>query len=351
MDKAKELREARRKMQKRTDQQNNFQYKKIRIGQGNIQSVIDRKQKLVMLASEAEREWNKLSLLCSMPIIISMILSLLTCKNKPINLVMLCMTMLKSIDFITNFFSSYEDTLAKEDQYSEYWKDKIMARLPVQLPMPDVMHIMEYTFDNCRMWFSGAPVIEAGDLIRLTARTGAGKTTFVNALKGVREGLVLAHHQPLNYFDNIAHLRQDIREAYHFSDISLSELFETRNENIIIELLDVVGLSEWYAKLGSIHTEIKNAISGGQKTQLCLAITMLESVNRQMIIMDEPEQGIDKENVPEILERVFEWLHGRNPAMRIIFISHLCDCVVARLPAHKHWHITREQNVLNMIIE
>ena len=351
MIKAKELREKMRKMNNRMKKQDDFQYEKLRIGHGNIQSIIERKEELNKLSLEMEWEWNKLSLLCTMPIIISMILSLLTCENKPINLVILCLTMLKSVKYVTNFFNSYEDTLAKEAQYDEYWEGKTYMELPRQFDI-GVLTIAEYSFKGQTMWFNRPAVIRLGDVIRLTGKTGAGKTTFINALKGVREGLVLSELAPLNHFSHISHLRQDIRSAYHFSNISLSELFETTSTNAIMEVLEVVKLLEWYREEfdGDIFTDIDNNISGGQKTQLCLGITIMEGVRKQMIIMDEPEQGLHPEIIPEILESVFSWMKKKNPDLIIIFISHVCDCIVSSLPEHQHWHITRTKHEFNLTI-
>ncbi len=348
MTNAKKLREKRRDLQSRIDRQNNFQYKKIRIGQGDIKSVIERKKKLCDVMNEIQMEWNKLSLLCSMPIILMSILSLLTCDGKPINLVILCMTMLKSVQFTTAFFNSYEDNMTKEEKYANYWMTKIESDLPPQYPIPETLKIIKYSFRGVDMWFNGVPAFRSGEIIRLTGASGAGKTTFINALKGVREGLILDHNTPLNYFNNISHLRQDIREAYHFSNISLSELFDDASEKNIIEALHVVGLMEWYRSIGSIYDDIKNNISGGEKTKLCLAITMLEGVRKQMLIMDEPEQGLDTEQIPQILENVFTWLYSKNPNLRIIFISHLCDCIVGSLPKHRHWHISRENDCFSL---
>lgn len=350
MTKAKDLRISNRNLLTRTSKQNNFQYKKIRIGQGNIPEIIARNQKLVEISSEIEWEWTKLSLLCSIPIIISIVLSLLTCKCKPINLAILCTTMLGSISTIASFFNSYEDMVAKEDQYEEYWKDKIAAQLPKQFSIPEVTKIVEYSFNGQTMWFNKPADIKVGKIIRLTGSTGAGKTTFINALKGVSKGLVLEDRNPLNYFNSISHLRQDIREAYHFSDITLSELFGNTSEETITEILDIVGMREWYKGIGSIHNDINNNISGGEKTKLCLGITILEGVNRQLIILDEPEQGLDAEAIPIIFNKVFKWLHMRNPRLRIIFISHICECIVKNLPQHDHWHITRNSDGLKMII-
>jgi ABC-type transport system involved in cytochrome bd biosynthesis fused ATPase/permease subunit len=348
MKKSKELRTQHREAENRYKKQDDFQYQKIRIGQGSIDAILERREKLNAIKNMMEHEWNKLFLICSAPIVASVVLSLFHQRDNHINLVILCTMMLKSIRFVTAFFSTYEDTLAKREEYEKYWQGKEYTVLPPQYPI-ETLNIIKYQFKGKEMQFSAPLVLKQGDIVRVTGETGSGKTTFINALKGVRNGMLLSKHEPLNHFTYISHLRQDIRGAYCFSNISLAELFETDNEREVLEVLEVVYLLEWYEEIGGdIYADINNRVSGGQKTQLCLAITIAEGIRKQLLILDEPEQGLHPELVPHIIGNVFAWLREKNPNLIIVSVSHVCECIVRQLPLHKHWHITRTKTELKL---
>lgn len=356
MKKARDLRTEFKNIEKKYSKMNDFQMQKLRIGKGNISSIIDRRQELSKMIMNMEYQWNKLSILCSMPIIISVFLSLLTCEANHINLVMFCMVMLKSTEFITKFCNSYYESRTKHEKYDEYWNNKSYTIFPKQIHIPNVVRIMEYSFNGNLMVFAngGEPLcIERGKTYRLTGSTGSGKTSFINALKGAQDGIILDVNSTKNYHKFISHLRQDIRSAYYFSEITLSEMFESVSEKYIKKMLRVVGLTEWFEKImdGNIYKDINNNISGGQRTMLCMALTIVEGIHSQMIIMDEPEQGLDTELIPELFESVFSWLRKNNPDLIIIFVSHVCDCVVRKLPEHTHWHIENEDGVRIMYVE
>jgi ABC-type transport system involved in cytochrome bd biosynthesis fused ATPase/permease subunit len=340
---AKEVRMQNREMAERYKKQDDFQYQKIRIGQGSIDSIMARKDELLVVQNKKESEWKKLFLLCSIPIIVASTLSMFHQKDGHMNLVLLCTIMLKSIGFISAFFNTYEESLAKADEYAKYWDGKRFTKLPEQYPIKTIK-ILEYEFKDRNLVFKQPLVLSRGSIISLTGKTGAGKTTFINALKGVCSGMKLSKYEPLNHFTYISHLRQDIRGAYHFSNISLSELFDTTSKTLILEVLEVVNLMEWFEDIGDIFADINNRISGGQKTQLCLAITIFEGVGKQLLILDEPEQGLHPELIPDIIGNVFKWLHTKNPDLIIIFISHVCGCVAKCLPKHIRWHIIRDKN-------
>lgn len=147
-------------------------------------------------------------------------------------------------------------------------------------------------------------------------------------------------------------MRQDIRDSIPFNDISIKDLFSRYDDNDIKDILCVVGLSKWLTVTmnNDLSKQIQNKISGGQKTLFCLALSLIEAVDKQMLILDEPEQGLDMELIPDMLANVFEWIISKNPELRIIFISHLCDCVVSKLPKHSHWHIVRDDNEYTLTI-
>ena len=349
-----EMRKVLRKAHQNNNKLNNYESSKIRIGQGDVAKIVERKRVHNILLNEFEHEWIKLSTMCSIPIIMACIASLFSFESQPINIIMLCTKLLKSIGQITGFLSAYEDTIAKEKLYDTFWEGKNPTPLPKQYRM-DILTIHKYCFKGMCTIFNQIPKIFPGDIIRLVGETGCGKTTFVNALKGVIDGLVLdSIYHPLNHFNHIVHLRQDIRDSTPFIKVSICDLFGGISRDKIIEVLIIVGLEEWFYEVmnGNIYGDIANSISGGQRTLFCTAVVLIEasSLNTQLLILDEPEQGLDTELIPEFLTNILEWLHMENPELRIIFISHLCDCVVEQLPENICWTLKIEDGQSSLFI-
>ena len=195
--------------------------------------------------------------------------------------------------------------------------------------------------------------INKGDIIRITGGTGAGKTTFINTLLGKdKDGKVNAIIDLKSIHDKVIHLRQDIRDATPFGRVSIYDLFASNDEQTIYQMLSVVGLLDWFENdmKKSFTNHIDGKISGGQKTLLCIAMTLFETsrMKKEMIILDEPEQGLDEEIIRKTFESMIDWLKNVNPHIRILFISHCCDCIVSRLPKHKHWHLERNKETFRL---
>ena len=70
-------------------------------------------------------------------------------------------------------------------------------------------------------------------------------------------------------------------------------------------------------------------LSGGEKMRLSILYTLwdLNKRNKQVLILDEPEQGLDMELVPDIILDIINY----NPEMTVFIITHLCDCTVSKL--------------------
>ena len=64
--------------------------------------------------------------------------------------------------------------------------------------------------------------------------------------------------------------------------------------------------------------------SGGQKSRLCLATRCyeIEKFNKQILIMDEPEQGSDSDTIVKVINNIC----AKYNKCTIIMITHMCNC-------------------------
>lgn len=360
MKKMKQDRTTSKKISKTNTQRNRLDYSKLRLGDSHvINDIVSREIAVEETYKQREANWQDMGNLTSLPLLFAMLICILSQSvESRLDLSFFFIGLYQNIHQITGFLGQYESIKMKRDKYNEYWNNKTFKHLPEQRSLNDhnekfIVKDYSYLGTGPKLLFNQLISIEKGDIIRLTGSTGAGKTTFVNALKGVVHGLTLSSDiDPMCYLSQISHMRQDIRDAIPFGEVSIMDLFNNCDEKLILSVFKSVGLMKWFKVQmnENLHKQINNNISGGQKTLFCLAITLINAINKQMLILDEPEQGLDTELVPQTMANIFTWIKERNPNLRIIFISHLCECVVKRLPKHKHWHLNREDTLFNLTV-
>ena len=360
MKKMKQDRLKSKKVSKTNTQRNRLDYSKLRLGDSQvIDDIVSRETTVEETYKQREQNWQDMGNLTSMPLLFAMLICILSQPiESRLDLSFFFLGLYQNVFQITGFLGQYESIKLKRDKYNEYWKDKTFKPLPEQRSLDDNNEkfiVKEYSYlgNGPKVCFDQLISIDKGDIIRLTGSTGAGKTTFVNALKGVVPGLVLSSNiDPMSYLSKISHMRQDIRDAIPFGEVSILDLFNNCNKDLILSVFNAVGLMKWFKVQMNedLHKQINNNISGGQKTLFCLAITLVDAMDKQMLILDEPEQGLDTELVPQTMANIFTWMKEKNPTLRIIFISHLCECVVKRLPKHDHWHLKRDEKVFALTV-
>ncbi len=164
---------------------------------------------------------------------------------------------------------------------------------------------------------------ESGRIYLLSGRSGKGKTTFINAMCGLREideGQIVVNGK---YFLNslygvserIAYMFQDsilfdrsIKENICYPDAELSEeclrLIEVFGMNKIVEREDEEGA-------------LSKTLSGGEKKRLDFIRTVSKDVD--MYIFDEPTNELDKSNVDKVL---LELKNLKERGKIVIIVSH-----------------------------
>lgn len=247
----------------------------------------------------------------------------------------------------SSFFNQWDTMKTDLQNLDDFWTNKVFKENKIQYDIPQILiangtlgkSLSERTIKNL-ITVNGLEIIH-GDRIRIAGPSGCGKTTLIRGMIGYDEGIIYdSDHVPENYIKKIALMRQDIRERTPVIKTSIRQLFyDETDDHLINKCLISVNLNHWINNVMTLEYDkpIDGKISGGEKTRLCLAITiyMMIKNNSKWLILDEPEQGLDPEQAPDMLQNIFNSF----PDVTIFIITHICACQLKSLKINKQWNI------------
>lgn len=167
----------------------------------------------------------------------------------------------------------------------------------------------------------------SGELYVISGQSGQGKTTLVNAICGLREtqsGHIIVNEKDkckslYNYRSRISYLFQDsilfdrsIEENIAYPETEISPRAE--------ELIKLFGLQKLLER--ETNGSISQSLSGGEKKRIDIIRTI--SKDKDIYILDEPTNELDKKNVERVLKAMAD-LAGEDKI--VIVISHDERCV------------------------
>lgn len=165
--------------------------------------------------------------------------------------------------------------------------------------------------------------VPEGSCFGLLGRNGAGKSTLMKLILGLlkaRQGKVFLFEQELqqkesNVFHKIGALVEDPPLYPHLSakdNLMITVLYRNLSPKRITEVLDMVGLSS------NAHQKV-GAFSTGMKQRLGIALALLP--DPQLLILDEPVNGLDPEGIVAI-RKLIQRLHQQE-GKTLLLSSHL----------------------------
>jgi ABC-type glutathione transport system ATPase component len=178
--------------------------------------------------------------------------------------------------------------------------------------------------------------IEQGTHILVQGKSGVGKTSWVDALRGFIPGVTLNQGIPANYSHQIWMHAQSCASLVQLTSVSLADLFEIDDTTVfpfIRELLGIVfqepelrRILDNISKENPFQTKIFGKISGGQQARIFIALTLWEinKKNSRIAIFDEVESALDPGNRVAVLRNLYAYLKAHNIAA--IWITHMCQC-------------------------
>ncbi|MDR2902076.1 MAG: ABC transporter ATP-binding protein/permease [Lactobacillales bacterium] len=171
-------------------------------------------------------------------------------------------------------------------------------------------------------------VINKGDHIAVTGKSGEGKSTFLNLLTRQympQKGIILLDHTdfadvPSVFFnEHVTYISQDV-ELFNMSFYDNIVLGHKIKPKLLQKIIDGCCLNELIERMkGNMHAEIGEKgvkISGGEKQRINLARGLL--LGRDILVLDEITANLDPETTKHIWNFIFKEYKNKT----IIAVSH-----------------------------
>lgn len=175
--------------------------------------------------------------------------------------------------------------------------------------------------------------IEPGQLVLLLGGSGAGKTTFINAVTGYEPANAKVLNGGVDVYENFNQMKYEIgvvpqQDLLRGTDTVFMTLFNAAelrmpSEYTILEKKKrTEEVLEEFGLINQRHSQVKN-LSGGQRKRLSIACEYIGDPS--LFILDEPDSGLDGVIARELMERL---RRIADTGKIVIVITHTPDRVV-----------------------
>ena len=237
-----------------------------------------------------------------------------------------------SVGRIISFQNQYHKIATDYGLFYDFWKDLKVAPPPDPWSLPEIWTIKIGTVisDGFILRIDTSLIYKHNTKVLITGPSGGGKSTFLNAVLGYIPGLELEFGNPLNFTHCISYCCQSLKERVPTTNTTLQQLFSECSREQMNTYLEACCLNKtnhdgkllsFVDKFDGIDKPINDKLSGGEKQRLAIAICLHNVRNRQILILDEPEQGLDAATTVQMIVNIIELLKNK-----IVFIvSHKPD--------------------------
>jgi ABC-type multidrug transport system ATPase subunit len=175
--------------------------------------------------------------------------------------------------------------------------------------------------------------IEPGRMVLLLGGSGAGKTTFINAVTGYEKANAQILLGGMNVYDEYDKMKYSIGFVPQLDLIRSNDtVYRTLMDAALLRLPADTRISELLSRvesvleqfgLASVKSSLVEKLSGGQRKRLSIAMEFLS--NPSLFILDEPDSGLDGVMARELFEQLRQIA---DQGKIIIVITHTPDRVI-----------------------
>lgn len=183
------------------------------------------------------------------------------------------------------------------------------------------------------------------DKILLRGESGIGKTQLVNSLQGLIPGTLFnSKYEPKQYESKWQYMNQQTRETIPSSGLTIRQMLEDeQNNQKIMNLVNIVLLEDKF-NINNLD-ETMDSLSGGERMRLSILYTLwdFDTRNKQILILDEPEQGLDENIRVKIMNNIL-----RSIKKPILVIYHGSKLDLLQLSFTKVWNFIKNETETNV---
>ena len=174
--------------------------------------------------------------------------------------------------------------------------------------------------------------IKPGEMVLVIGGSGAGKTTFVNAVSGYEKANAHIHYKGIDLYEDSARVRKLVRLVPQFDTLRDKDtVYHTLKDAAMLQLpMEVVKNKEKLkAKIENIlnifgmekeRNNFVSKLSGGQRKRLSIAVEYISEP--EIFFLDEPDSGLDAGSAEMVMKQVRHIVDEEKIA---IVISHSPD--------------------------
>jgi energy-coupling factor transporter ATP-binding protein EcfA2 len=232
----------------------------------------------------------------------------------------------------SNFANSYASRSKDFDKILSWYMDTNGREdaLPQQ-PFPEgglIFRRVDISLGKFTLCCSEILSITAGQFILLRGKSGAGKTQLVKAIQGILPGAKLLNelYCAIQYSKSFEYLDQHMRASIPSAKISFKQLFknvlkndasgdhvlnedDSADDELLMVLISIVQLNDKIASICELYAAMKD-YCGGEKMKVGLVFILFEVIKKgiTVLVLDEPEQGLDAESRLTVIGDVIKFL-------------------------------------------
>lgn len=321
------------------------------------EEVVDEKMKPKILLQKYVQAWENVSSLLTFISSIITVGGLMMMDNWEELLVMkiLFSNMCNAIQSISSFINNLTSQSKEFDKFKD-WYDKTSGPVQqikqLQFPKDGFSCKVNLNFSNFSLITDGFLNLKPKDVILLKGPSNCGKTQLVNAIQGLITGAnSLTNVDNLSQFEeSFEYMNQQTREVMPSNDVSLRELLDgEQNDDLIVELVSVVLMTHKFQTHSDFDVKM-NALSGGEKMRLSLIYALHEywTRHKNVLILDEPEQGLDEKTRVDVLQNIIKYCRIKCIPLLIIYHGSTTDLIELHFDKVWHFDVTEITDQLNL---
>jgi len=158
----------------------------------------------------------------------------------------------------------------------------------------------------------------------LLAPSGVGKTVAIDAISGKDDGAGTR-----KFVDCFLVCTQTSRDNLPRKGMTIREVFAGEpDDQLLKRLLTIVQMSGRF----SSYDEPYEGLSGGERMRVAVALAMYQCwrERKQVLVLDEPEQGLDAECQTTMLNQVIQWCKTNGKTLLMVCHGNALDVVQLR---------------------